>query len=70
MWILRKELGQREELLCLLNKLRDTNLYHLSRDKKDKEKVYITVCINVYNKYILFWQESNGVCIPICGNPF
>ena len=36
--ILRKELGQGEELLflqvVLLNKLRDTNLSHLSKDKK------------------------------------
>ena len=41
-----------------------------SHIKKDKKKIWITVCIKVYNKCILFWQGSNGVCIPIRGNFF
>ena len=78
MRVLRKELGQQEELLFLQVALIEQFkryefilfIYlYLLKDKKDKE-VYISVGIRVYNKYILFWRGSNVVCIPLRGNPF
>ena len=62
MRVLRKELGQQEELLFLQVALIEQFkryefilfIYlYLLKDKKDKE-VYISVGIRVYNKYILF----------------
>ena len=52
-----------------MHELRDTNLSYLSKDKKDK-KVCITVCIEDFNKHVLFWQITEEVCTPLRGNLF
>ena len=54
--------------LCLLLELRDTNCLIYQKIKRYKNLHYSLH--SSVNKHTLFWQGSEGVCIPLCGNPF